>query len=543
MGSAVLIVGFLLLAWGILAGNGVGLFLGLAIFLIALFVRELEDLEKNWKGGGSTTKDFEQKTVHSVTSKYFPQPSEDVHLGQSSEESKQRNDVALNRRTTEPTESPLQSLSPAQERIVHIVQKDEGPHLITGPAGTGKTTVLHALQALLKSNSITLAPTGMAAIQARGQTIHSFFRFPARLLRLHNRDDIRIPKKGSARYKAIKALDFLIIDEISMVRVDLIDAVDWLLRQVRDSHRPFGGVKVVLFGDLRQLEPVVASPEEEFYIRETWGSPFFFRARVWGHAKLRVLTLKEVHRQKEDPLFLELLFSLRNGDLAALDVLNAKAVNPSRKNKPGVVILTPRRLEAEQLNLERLSSLPGEALIYRAAVQGEVNEKDFPTEPELPLKKGAQVIIIRNDPGGSYYNGDLGWIEELRQEYVSVRLKRNKSIVYLRPYTWEKIVYTWNVDKEEIEPKVVGAFRQIPIRLAWAMTIHKAQGLTLDAVHVELGERGMFAHGQLYVALTRVRRLADLSLSRPIRHDELLWDPEVAYFERFVESRGIWITS
>ncbi|WP_337845515.1 hypothetical protein [Thermus sp.] len=253
---------------------------------------------------------------------------------------------------------------------------------------------------------------------------------------------------------------------------------------------------------------------------------------------LKVHHLQESQRQREDPLFAELLKRLRQGDPQALKTLNREAVRPDGGEEPGTLILTPRRKEADALNLKRLKALPGKPLEYQAQVKGEFAETDFPTEASLTLKKGAQVILLRNDPLGEYFNGDLGWVDEVEAEALAVRLKRNGRRVVVRPFTWEKIVYTYDSENEEIKPQVVGTFRQVPVQLAWALTVHKAQGLTLDKVHLELG-RGLFAHGQLYVALTRVRRLKDLSLSRPIAPTELLWQPEVEAFETRIQE-GTW---
>ncbi|WP_026234175.1 ATP-dependent DNA helicase [Thermus oshimai] len=440
----------------------------------------------------------------------------------------------------EEVEETPEGLSSEQQRaFLAVTQTPHPAHLITGPAGTGKTTLLYALQEFYKGRAVTLAPTGTAALQARGQTVHSFFRFPARLLRYRHPEDIRPPGPHSPLRKAIEQMEVLILDEVGMVRVDLLEAMDWALRKTRKRlEEPFGGVKVLLLGDTRQLEPVVPGGEEALYIARTWGGPFFFQAHVWEEVALRVHRLWESQRQREDPLFAELLKRLRQGDPQALETLNRAAVRPDGGEEPGTLILTPRRKEADALNLKRLEALPGKPLEYQAQVKGEFAETDFPTEAALTLKKGAQVILLRNDPLGEYFNGDLGWVEDLEAEALAVRLKRNGRRVVIRPFVWEKIVYTYDSEREEIKPQVVGTFRQVPVRLAWALTVHKAQGLTLDKVHLELG-RGLFAHGQLYVALTRVRRLQDLSLSRPIAPTELLWRPEVEVFETRIQE-GIW---
>lgn len=436
--------------------------------------------------------------------------------------------------------SPPEGLTSEQKQVFLQVTTSPHPaHLVTGPAGSGKTTLLYALQDVYKGRSVTLAPTGTAALQARGQTVHAFFRFPARLLRYRHLEDIPLPGARSPLRRALERMEVLILDEVGMVRVDLLEAIDWALRKTRRRpEEPFGGVKVLLLGDTRQLEPVVPNGEEALYIARTWGGPFFFQARVWEEVALKVHHLQESQRQREDPMFAELLRRLRQGDLKALEDLNRKAVKPQGAEEPGALILTPRRKEAEAINLRRLEALPGEPLEYTAQVHGTFAETDYPTEATLHLKKGAQVILLRNDPAGAYFNGDLGWVEDLEAEALAVRLKRTKQRVVIRPFIWEKIAYTYDPKEEEIRPQVVGTFRQMPVRLAWALTVHKAQGLTLERVHLELG-RGLFAHGQLYVALTRVRRLEDLSLSRPLAPGELLWRPEVEAFERHIQE-GVW---
>jgi DNA polymerase III delta prime subunit len=432
-------------------------------------------------------------------------------------------------------------LSAEQARVyVELLTHRDQAHLVTGPAGTGKTTLLYELQNTLRGKVVTLAPTGTAALQAKGQTIHSFFRLPARLIRYRNSDDIKLPGSRSPLRKIINHLESLILDEVSMVRADIVDAIDWVLREVRNRPgEPFGGVRVYLFGDTRQLEPVVSENEENLYLRQIWGGPFFFQARVWEEVSLHVHQLKELQRQREDMFFAHLLRELRKGNFNALHILNRIAVNPEGGKEPGTIILTPRRREAEAINASRLDKLPGRVLEFFASVNGEFHEKDFPTEPVLRLKPGAQVILLRNDPRGDYFNGDIGHIDDADSESVVVRLKRNGRRVILRPFTWEKIRYVFDRENSQIKPEVVGTFKQLPVKLAWALTIHKAQGLTLDRVHLDLGD-GLFAHGQLYVALTRVRRIEDLTLSRPLREDELFWRPEVINFEEVIEREKVW---
>jgi len=431
------------------------------------------------------------------------------------------------------------TLTKEQEDILRLLLQTKWSHhayFVTGPAGTGKSTLLSAFHKKTHGRSAIVAPTGIAALLVGGQTIHSFFKFPPRLLRYRNQEDIRLFSPRSSTRKVLEALEYLIIDEVSMVRVDLMDAIDWSLRINRGRpHDPFGGVKVAMFGDPMQLEPVVKGPEEQMYINDIWGGHFFFDARVWHEASLLPLKLHEIHRQK-DPEFMNLLKRLREGDESALEELNRRVVRENGHERPGVVVLTPRKIEADNINYSRLNSLPGPERVYRADISGQFEEDEIPTEINLQLKVGAQVMLLKNSK--DYVNGDIGTITYLGSDSVIVRLRRGHEVV-VTPANWEKVKYEYDKERKEIVPKIVGRFRQLPLRLAWALTIHKAQGLTLDAVHVEVG-RGMFAHGQLYVALSRARSLDGLTISRPLGHGELIWHKRVRDFLEYCEMGKPW---
>jgi ATP-dependent exoDNAse (exonuclease V) alpha subunit len=395
--------------------------------------------------------------------------------------------------------------------------------------------LLKKFYSTVKQNSVILAPTGVAAINIGGQTIHRFFGFPPRLLRYRDPRDIPIFGQRSPRRKLLQAVHYLIIDEISMARADIIDAIDWSLRVNRENTEPFGGVRLITFGDIMQLEPVVASKEEREYIKGTWGSPFFFDAQVWTETPFMVAKLTKVHRQERDPEFLDLLTRLRTGDLSSIRHLNG-LVRQDGGERDGVVILAPRRREVDEINSQRLLALPGHEFRYEASIEGTFSEDEMPTERLLILKKGAQVMLLRNSE--DYVNGDIGFVEEADTESVIVRLRRGVR-VRVREAVWEKIKYEYDAERKEIVPKVIGKFKQLPLRLAWAVTIHKAQGLTLEEVHIELG-RGMFAHGQLYVALTRARSHKGLTLSRPIAEADVIWETHALEFERRCEDGILW---
>lgn len=344
-------------------------------------------------------------------------------------------------------------------------------------------------------------------------------------------------REGSPRRRILERLEWLIIEEVSMVRADLLDAIDWSLRMNRRrTDVPFGGVRVVMFGDPLQLEPVVRA-EEEAYINDQWGGPFFFDAQVWREASFLCISLSTLHRQLGDEEYARVLIDLRKGQAEAVQRLNQIARVGSALDSSSVV-LTPRRATAENINMERLSRLPGKVFTYAGEVKGQFDENAVPAEKILRLKTGAQVMMLRNTE--DYVNGDLGTVTGLGSNSVNVRL-RNGKVVGVSPAVWENIEYDYNPATRQIEPKVVGSFRQIPVRLAWALTIHKAQGLTLDRVHVEF-EQGMFAHGQAYVAVTRCRSGTGLTFSRPLSDRDLIWEPRVRKFLQHVEQHGYWGT-
>lgn len=436
-----------------------------------------------------------------------------------------------------PTSSQSISLSNDQQKALDYLLRERWEHaalFITGPAGTGKSTLLRELQKRTKGRSAVVAPTGVAAVNVGGQTIHSFFRFPPRLLRYRNAEDITVFRSGSPRRRVMEKLEWLIIDEISMVRADVLDAIDWSLRLNRQRAEPFGGVRIVMFGDPMQLEPVVRG-EEEPYIVDIWGGPFFFNARVWCEGSFACFQLTTLHRQSSDWDYARVLIDLRKGQAEAVARLNelAKVGDVPPGN---AVVLTPRRATADAVNRQRLEELPGTARSYIGTIKGKFDENALPAEKELQLKVGAQVMMLRNTE--DYINGDLGTIVNMATDRVSVKL-RNGKVVGVTPAVWENIEYDYDPSTQRIDPKEVGSFRQIPVRLAWALTIHKAQGLTLDTVHVEF-EQGMFAHGQAYVAVTRCRNGSGLTFSRPLSEHDLIWQHSVREFMQCIEQQGYW---
>jgi ATP-dependent DNA helicase PIF1 len=411
--------------------------------------------------------------------------------------------------------------TPEYEAAIDHLRSGEGHLFVTGRAGTGKSTLLRTLGELVAEPMVVVAPTGLAAVNVGGQTIHSFFGLPPRLV---GPDDIRRSRNGALMRK----LKLLVIDEVSMVRSDLMWAIDQSLRVNRGRPRePFGGVRVVMFGDLHQLPPVVQEHEVADHLESRHGGPFFFSVGALSEGAGTVrLELTEVFRQKEGAL-LDVLNRIRDGEVGQdeLDVLNDR-VSPIRTLSEGdpYVILTPTNAAAHRINAAFLKALAGEARQYAAQVTGEFGQGAQPTEATLMLKPGAKVMLLRNDADRRWVNGTIARVTRLGEENVHVEIDGREYEI--EPVAWESRRYAYDQTAQKIVETVAGTFKQLPLRLAWALTIHKSQGLTLDKVYIDLG-RGTFAHGQAYVALSRCRSLEGLSLARPLRPQDVLFDQAV----------------
>ena len=400
---------------------------------------------------------------------------------------------------------------------------------LTGKAGTGKTTFLRTVMQQSRKRPIVVAPTGVAAINAGGVTIHSFFQLPFSPYvpgaKVESKFDFSREKR-----KIIASIDLLIIDEISMVRADLLDAIDAVLRRFRDHNLPFGGVQLLLIGDLAQLTPVV-TPEDERLLKPYYDTPYFFGSKALQQIDYVTIQLEHVYRQ-QDESFIKILNEVRNGhpSAEALAQLNSRAILNSQfsiLNSQLAIRLTTHNHLANYYNESELQKLPGRSYSYRAEIKGTFPDYSYPTAETLELKVGAQVMFVKNDPSGEhlYYNGRIGRVMEASEKHLTVYCEGDANAIEVEPLEWENTRYTLNEVTREIESEVQGTFKQLPLRLAWAITIHKSQGLTFD--HAIIDANQSFAPGQVYVALSRCRTLEGLTLATPLEARSIINDQRV----------------
>lgn len=406
---------------------------------------------------------------------------------------------------------------------------------LTGKAGTGKTTFLRKLKELSPKRMAVVAPTGVAAINARGVTIHSFFQLSPGI-HIPGREETptgkqRFYQMSKEKKNVLRTMDLLVIDEISMVRCDLLDAIDGVLRKYRDRNKPFGGVQLLLIGDLQQLAPV-ATDEEWRLLSPYYDTPYFFGSHALKQIEYVTVELQRVYRQN-DEAFLELLAAVRENRITPeiQEQLNTRCLpNFVPPAGEGWIHLTTHNRRAQDYNDRQLQAIRMPVMMYKAEVTGNFPEMSYPADVMLQLKVGAQVMFLKNDPDGTqkYYNGKIGTVTALAPGHISVLCTGESTPIAVPQVEWENTKYTIDPVTQEIKEEVDGTFKQYPLRLAWAITVHKSQGLTFD--HAVLDVNQSFAHGQVYVALSRCRTLQGMVLSSPLRFSAVITDSNVEEF-------------
>ena len=422
-----------------------------------------------------------------------------------------------------------------QQKAFDLVANTNTSFFITGKAGTGKTTFIKRIQNEIKKNFLVLAPTGIAAIAVGGQTMHSFFGFPMQAIGPYTKTML-----SSERMSILRATDTIIVDEASMVRSDMVDGMDRCLRMVFSTNMPFGGKQVVFVGDLFQLPPVVkegTADAEMLHDLYGTGLPFFYKAFVLKRMNLPKIEFQKVYRQS-DADFLCILDKLRNGEVTNEDLaLLNEHVRKDANFDDFAVTLTSYNSMAERINNEKLNAIEEEEFCYQADIHNDFRKSDAPVPEFLRLKVGAQVIFCRNYPQAGYMNGTIGKVSKLDEEHIYVTLENGYEI-NVSKVNWENIQGKYNSETHKMESEVVGSFTQFPVKLAWAITIHKSQGMTFDKMHFDL-TRGTFQAGQAYVAISRLRSLEGLTLSNPIRPHHVTQNQEVRVFANSFNDRDM----
>ncbi|MFK7949342.1 MAG: helix-turn-helix domain-containing protein [Saprospiraceae bacterium] len=426
--------------------------------------------------------------------------------------------------------------NPQIELAYQYIQNTNTNIFLTGKAGTGKTTFLHRIKRESNKRLAVVAPTGVAAINAKGMTIHSLFQLPFGAFVPGSKSLEQQRKFSRQKIALIRSLDLLIIDEISMVRSDLLDAIDDVLRKYKDRTKPFGGVQLLMIGDLHQLPPVV-KPDEWQMIRKFYKTPYFFGSLALQQTRTITIQLKHIYRQS-DRIFIDLLNKVRNNNMTqdVFNQLNSRYIpNFEPKEDDGYITLSSHNATANNINSTRLSALTTKQYIFKATVKGDFPKHNFPTLERLELKVGAQVVFIKNDISGDkrFYNGKIGQIVEIKSEEVIVKCPGDLDNITVGTMEWQNVKYNLNESKKEVEEDVIGRFEQFPLKLAWAITIHKSQGLTFDKAIIDA--KSAFAHGQVYVALSRCRSFEGIVLMSKIGQSSVKTDRVVSDYSAKAE--------
>ena len=432
-------------------------------------------------------------------------------------------------------------MNPEFAFAMEMVEETDRNLFLTGRAGTGKTTFLKELVRRGAKRMVVLAPTGIAAINAGGSTLHSFFQLPFGLYLpgYSRRNKFRI---GKEKINLMRSMDLMVIDEVSMLRADILDEVSGILKRYRNDHRPFGGVQLLMIGDLQQLAPIVKDEEWE-QMKDYYASPYFFESEALKSVGFSCVELQKIYRQN-DVSFIGLLEKIRtrNIDQNVLDLLHARYVPGfTPPEKDGYITLTTHNYQSDRINEDSLAALPEKEQVYEAQINGNFPESSFPTAAALRFKPGAQVMFVKNDssPDHRYYNGKIGFVTRCEKDAVWVRCKdgeRDSEEIKVEAESWENTRYVIDNETKEIKADVEGSFKQIPLRLAWAVTIHKSQGLTFDKVVIDAGRA--FAHGQVYVALSRCRTLEGIVLRSPLTPEAMVADNRIDDFFRQSDFRS-----
>lgn len=428
--------------------------------------------------------------------------------------------------------------NPELQKALQIIQFTRRSLFLTGKAGTGKSTFLRYIRSNVKKKSIVLAPTGIAAINAGGVTLHSFFKLPFHPLLPNDTKFSARNIRGTLKYngekcKLIREVELIIIDEISMVRADIIDFIDKVLRiYSRNMREPFGGKQLLLVGDIYQLEPVTKEEERQL-LRPFYPTCFFFDAHVFRTVKLVSIELRKVYRQT-DPGFIRILDDIRTDHLSQQDlqVINSRVQAKDNSKKDFAITLSTRRDTVDYINEQHLAQLPGKPVKFTGEVKGEFPQNSLPTPIDMDVKPGAQIIFIKNDPDHRWVNGTIGVIEGIDEENEVMYIVTEDGQSYdVGRERWSNMRYRFNEEEKKIEEEEIGSYVQFPVRLAWAITVHKSQGLTFKNVNIDF-TGGAFAGGQTYVALSRCTSLEGITLKMPLRHEDVFVRKEVKNFAR-----------